>query len=70
MCGLRTVRLLPKIPNAIRYLADEELDWLLRTAFQEAKRRGRPMPMTVVPPTSTPAPSSLPIPKQTSTRNH
>jgi hypothetical protein len=65
LCGLRAVRLLPKIPNAIRYLADEELDWLLRTAFQEAKRRGRPMPMTVVPPTSTPAPSSVPIPKQT-----
>jgi hypothetical protein len=42
-----------------------ELDWLLRTAFQEAKRRGRPMPMTVVPPTSTPAPSSVPIPKHT-----
>jgi len=34
---------LPKdLPKAIRYLADAELDWLVRTAIQEAKRRGRP----------------------------
>ena len=38
---------LPKdLPRAIRYLEDQELDWLLRTAIHEAKRRGRPMPMT------------------------
>jgi hypothetical protein len=56
---------LPKnLPKAIRYLADEELDWLLRVTIQEAKRRGRPMPMTVAPPTSAPGASSLPIPKQ------
>jgi hypothetical protein len=56
---------LPKnLPKAIRYLADEELDWLLRVAIQEAKRRGRPMPMTVAPPTSAPTAPSLPIPKQ------
>ena len=31
---------LPKnLRKAIRYLADEELDWLLRAAIQEAKRR-------------------------------
>jgi hypothetical protein len=37
---------LPKdLPKAIQYLADEELDWLLRTVVQEAKRRGRPVPM-------------------------
>jgi hypothetical protein len=35
---------LPKdSPKAIRYLEDQELDWLLRTAIHEAKRRGRPM---------------------------
>jgi hypothetical protein len=61
---------LPKdLPKAIRYLADEELDCLLRTAIQEAKRRGTPMPMTVAPPTNKPAASSVPIPKQTSTQN-
>ncbi len=53
---------LPKdLPKAIRYLADEELDWLLRVAIQETKRRGRPMRTTVAPPTSTPAGSSMPI---------
>jgi hypothetical protein len=41
----RTV--LPKdLPKAIRYLEDQELDWLLRAATEEAKRRGRAMPMT------------------------
>ena len=57
---------LPKdLPKAIRYLEDLELDWLLRVAIQEAKRRGRPMPMAEASPTNTPAASSEPIPKQT-----
>jgi hypothetical protein len=56
---------LPKdLPKAIRYLEDRELDWLLRTAIHEAKRRGRPMPMTEARPTNTPPASSEPIPKQ------
>ena len=60
----RTV--LPKdLPRAIRYLEDRELDWLLRVATEEAKRRGRPMPMAEARPTNTPAASSEPIPKQT-----
>ena len=60
----RTV--LPKdLPRAIRYLEDRELDWLLRAATEEAKRRGRPMPMTEAGPTNTPAASSEPVPKQT-----
>jgi hypothetical protein len=37
---------LPKdLPKAISYLAVLELDWLLRTAIQEANRRGRPIPL-------------------------
>jgi hypothetical protein len=45
---------LPKdLPRAIRYLADRELDWLLRTAIEEAKRRGRPVPTDAVRPTNT-----------------
>jgi hypothetical protein len=37
---------LPKdLPKAMQYLEDTELDWLLRTAIQEAKRRGRPLPV-------------------------
>jgi hypothetical protein len=56
---------LPKnLPKAIQFLEDRELDLLLRVAIQEAKRRGRPMPTTVAPPTSTPGASSLPIPEQ------
>jgi hypothetical protein len=57
---------LPKnLPKAIQFLEDRELDWLLRVAIQEAKRRGRPMPTTVAPPTSTPAASSsVPIAEQ------
>ena len=58
---------LPKdLPKAIQFLEDRELDWLLRLAIHEAKRRGRPIPMTVAPPTSTPGASSLPIPEQAS----
>jgi hypothetical protein len=60
----RTV--LPKdLPKAIRYLEDRELDWLLRVATEEAKRRGRPMPIAGASPTNTPAASSERIPKQT-----
>ena len=60
----RTV--LPKdLPRAIRYLEDRELDWLLRAATEEAKRRGRPMRMAEASPTNTPAASSEPILKQT-----
>ena len=55
----------PALPkNLPKDLADEELNWLLRVTIQEAKRRGRPMPMTVAPSTSAPGASSLPIPKQ------
>jgi hypothetical protein len=57
---------LPKdLPRAIGYLQDRELDWLLRVAAEEAKRRGRPMPMAEISPTNTAAASSEPIPKQT-----
>jgi hypothetical protein len=57
---------LPKdLPKAIRYLEDQELDRLLRAATEETKRRGRPMPMAEASPTTTPAASSEPIPKQT-----
>jgi hypothetical protein len=57
---------LPKdLPKAIRYLEDRELDWLLRVATEEAKRRGRAMPMAEASPTNTPAASSEPIPEQT-----
>jgi hypothetical protein len=56
---------LPKdLPRAIRYLEDEELDWLLRVATEEANRRGRPMPMAEASLRNTPAASSDPIPKQ------
>jgi hypothetical protein len=45
---------LPKdLPRAIRHLADIELDWLVRVAIQEAKRRGRPVPTDAVGPTKT-----------------
>ena len=57
---------LPKdLPKAIRYLEDQELDWLLRAAIHEAKRRGRPMPMAEARPTDRPPASSKPIPEQT-----
>jgi hypothetical protein len=56
---------LPKdLPKAITYLADQELDWLLRTAIQEANRRGRPIPLPSAGPTNTPAVSSTPVPEQ------
>jgi hypothetical protein len=44
---------LPKdLPKAIQYLADEQLDWLLRTVMQEARRRGRPLPVVEAAPTN------------------
>jgi len=61
----RRVALPKDLPKAIRYLEDQELDWLLRVATEEANRRGRPMPMAEASPTNTPAASSEPIPKQT-----
>ena len=40
---------LPKdLPRAIQHLPDIELDWLVRVAIEEAKRRGRPMPADAV----------------------
>jgi hypothetical protein len=41
----RRAALLKDLPRAIRYLEDRELDLLLRAAIEEAKRRGRPMPL-------------------------
>ena len=52
--GLPAERLFRKdLPRAIRHLADIELDWLVRVAIQEAKRRGRPVPTDAVGPTKT-----------------
>ena len=53
------------LPKAITHLADPELDWLLRTAIQEANRRGRPIPLPRDAPTNTPAVSSTPVPERT-----
>ena len=39
---------------AIGVSEDQELDWLLRAATEETKRRGRPMPMAEASPTNTP----------------
>ena len=61
----RRVALPRDLPKAIRYLEDQELDWLLRVATEKANRRGRAMPMAEASPTNTPAASSEPIPKQT-----
>jgi hypothetical protein len=61
----RRVALPKDLPKAIRYLEDQELDWLLRVATEEANRRGRAMPMAEASPTNTPAASSEPIRKQT-----
>jgi hypothetical protein len=41
---------LPKdLPNAVKYLTDTELDLLITTSVQEAKRRGRLLPTSVWP---------------------
>jgi hypothetical protein len=56
---------LPKdLPRAIRHLADIELDWLVRVAIQEAKRRGRPVPTDAVGPTKTDT-AATPLERQT-----
>ncbi len=56
---------LPKdLPKAIRYLSDGELDWLLRTAMEEARRRGRHVPMGMEGPTNIPTVSPEPAAKQ------
>ena len=57
---------LPKgLPKAIQYLSDGELDWLLRTAIEEAERRGRLVPMGMERPTNMPTVLPEPAPKQT-----
>jgi hypothetical protein len=63
---------LPKdLPKALGYLSDAELDWLLRAAIQEAKRRGRPMPISGALSKNTRAGSSEPISKASTERaNH
>jgi hypothetical protein len=41
---------LPKdLPNAVKYLTDTELDLLITTSVQEARRRGRLLPTSVWP---------------------
>jgi hypothetical protein len=52
------------ILGAIAYLANEELDWLLRTEIQEANRRGRPIPLPSAGPTNRPAALSTPMPSR------
>jgi hypothetical protein len=53
-----------RVPRAIRYLEDRELDWLLRVATEETKRRGRAMPMAEASPTKT-LPPRQSLPKET-----
>ena len=53
------------LPKAIRYLSDGELDWLLQTAMEEAKRRGRLVPMGIERPANMSTVSPEPAPKQT-----
>jgi hypothetical protein len=56
---------LPKdLPKATSYLADQELDWLLRTAIQEAKRRGRGIPLGEARPAGSATVSPAGVPKQ------
>jgi hypothetical protein len=55
---------LPKdLPNALKYLTDTELDLLITTSVQEAKRRGR------LPPSAQPNPTDEPVRKQPSSRH-
>jgi hypothetical protein len=55
---------LPKdLPNAVKYLTDTELDLLITTSVQEAKRRGR------LPPSAQPNPTDESIQKQSSSRD-
>ena len=44
--GVSKRNVLPQdLPNAVKYLSDTELDLLIATAVDEAKRRGRLTPM-------------------------
>jgi hypothetical protein len=63
--GLPVERLFPRICQRPFGLEDQELDWLLRVAADETKRRGRPMPMAEASPTNTLAASSEQLSKQT-----
>ena len=51
------------LPNAVKYLTDTELDLLITTSVQEAKRRGR------LPPSAQPNPTDEPVAKQSSSRH-
>jgi hypothetical protein len=51
------------LPNAVKYLTDTELDLLITTSVQEAKRRGR------LPPNAQPNPIDEPVTKQSSSRH-
>ena len=51
------------LPNAVKYLTDTELDLLITTSVQEAKRRGR------LPPSAQPNPTNEPVAKQSSSRH-
>ena len=51
------------LPNAVKYLTDTELDLLITTSVQEAKRRGR------LPPSAQPNPTDEPVAKQSSSRD-
>src|SRR6202045_4986163 len=50
------------LPNAVKYLTDTELDLLITTSVQEAKRRGR------LPPSAQPNPTDA-VAKQSSSRH-
>jgi hypothetical protein len=51
------------LPNAVKYLTDTELELLITTSVQEAKRRGR------LPPSAQPNPTDEPVAKQSSSRH-
>jgi hypothetical protein len=51
------------LPNAVKYLTDTELDLLITTSVQEAKRRGR------LPASAEPNPTDEPVAKQSSSRH-
>ena len=51
------------LPNAVKYLTDTELDLLITTSVQEAKRRGRLLP------SAQPNPTDEPVAKQSSSRD-
>ena len=51
------------LPNAVKYLTDTELDLLITTSVQEAKRRGR------LPASAEPNPTDEPVQKQSPSRH-